>query len=79
MAIASLMLGGYKLFYNEKSREEAAEKTPSTCSTNQSNQHLAILFIVIPELTKFRTIKCLSHLHMVRMPLPVSFLCQYES
>ena len=30
---------------------------------------LAILFIMIPELTKFRTIKCLSHLHIVRMPL----------
>ena len=30
---------------------------------------LAILFIVIPELTKFRTTNCLGHLHIVRMPL----------
>ena len=30
---------------------------------------LAILFIVIPELTKYRTTKCLGHLHIVRMPL----------
>ena len=30
---------------------------------------VAILFVVISELTKFRTIKCLGHLHIVRMPL----------
>ena len=30
---------------------------------------LATLFIVIPELTKFRTTNCLGHLHIVRMPL----------
>ena len=30
---------------------------------------LAILFIVIPELTKFRTIKCLGHSHIVIMLL----------
>ena len=29
----------------------------------------AILFIVIPELTKFRTNKCLGHLHIFRIPL----------
>ena len=35
---------------------------------------LAILFIMIPELTKFRTIKNLGHLHIVRMSLIQSIL-----
>ena len=35
---------------------------------------LAMLFIVIPELTKFRTTKCLGHLHIVRMPLVIVVL-----
>ena len=48
---------GYKLFCIEENRKEEAEKTPSTCSTNQGNQYFSHL-IVMPELTKFRTIKC---------------------
>ena len=32
---------GYKLFCIEENREEEAEKTPSTCSTNQGYQHFS--------------------------------------
>ena len=63
-----LLAVGYKLFYTEENREEEAEKTPSTCSVNKGINILAMLFIVIPELNKFRTI-CLGHLHIVSMPL----------
>ena len=32
-----LLAVGYKMFYSEESREEEAEKAPSTCSTYQGN------------------------------------------
>ena len=34
---------GFKVFRIEENREEEAEKTPSTCSTNQGNQHFSHL------------------------------------
>ena len=33
----------YKLCYTEENREEEADKIPSTCSTNQGNQHFSHL------------------------------------
>ena len=66
MAVAASHAVVNTMFCIEEKREGEAEKTPSTCSNNNT---LAILFIVIPELTKFRTTNCLGHLHIVRMPL----------
>ena len=40
--VAKLTVGGYKQFCIEENREEA-EKTPSTCSTNQGYQHFSHL------------------------------------
>ena len=63
-----LLAVSYKLFYIEKNRKEA-EKSPSTCSSNQSNQYFSHLVYCdtlpgIPYLIKFRTMKCLGQLHV---------------
>ena len=43
MAVAASQAAVNKLFCIEENREEEAEKTPSTCSTNQGNQHFSHL------------------------------------
>ena len=65
-----LLAAGYKLFHIEEKREDEAEQTPSTCSTNQGNQHFSYLAYC-----EFRTIKCLGHLHIVSMPLIKRWIC----
>ena len=48
MAVAAFQAVVYNLFCIEEDSEEEAEKTPSTCSTNQGNQRF--LIIMIPQL-----------------------------
>ena len=59
----SLSRSGWNLFCIEEKREEEAEKTPSTCSTNQGNQHFSHL-----DYCDTRINKCLGHLHMLIKP-----------
>ena len=43
MAVGPRLRVDEKLFCIEENREEEEKKTPSTCSTNQGNQHFSHL------------------------------------
>ena len=64
MAVAASQAVVENLFCIEENREEEADKTPPTCSTNQGNQHFSHLVYCDTRINKF-----LGHLHIVRMPL----------
>ena len=69
LAVAASLAVVYKLFGIEENKEEVAEKTPSTYSIDKGYQHFSHLVYCDTALTKFRTTKCLGHLHIVSMPL----------
>ena len=60
---------GYELFVSRRTEKKEQRRHHQLAQLIKVINTLAILFIVIPELTKFRTIKCFGHLHIVSMPL----------
>ena len=69
MAVTASQPVAKTVFFNVENGEEGAEKTPSTTQIIKVINTLAILFIVIPKLTNFRTTNSLGHLYIVRLPL----------
>ena len=69
MVFSLLLLSSDKLLVSRRTEKKKQRKHHQLAQLIKVMNTLAILFIVIPELTKFRTIKCLGHLNIVSMPL----------
>ena len=76
MAVGPSPVLGLKCFVSRRTEKKKQRKHHPLAQLIKVINTLAILFIVIPELTKFRTTKCLGHLlcfsghlNIVRVPL----------
>ena len=66
MAVAASSAVVLKCFVARRTEKKKQRKHHQLAQLIRVINTLAILFIVTPELTKFRTTNCLGHLHMLR-------------